>query len=173
QEDAYKVTVKDRNVSNANEKQIHWIEVQYKEITGGSSIDFTIQPYDSIYDVSTWVGEVYNNTKLEGSPYIIGGKNSKTSVEKIDFNWGTGSPQFSVPKDKFSTRFTKTIKLEKGTYLFETKADDGVRVKVDGKVVLDSWKDSSGDENQIMVWVEEGTHKIAVEHYENTGTASL
>ncbi|HEO8418042.1 TPA: glucosaminidase domain-containing protein, partial [Yersinia enterocolitica] len=173
QEDAYKVTVKDRNVSNANEKQIHWIEVQYKEITGGSSIDFTIQPYDSIFDVGTWVGEFYTNKNFEGTPYIMGGKNTSQEIANLHFNWGKNSPNISIPSDRFSARFTKKVDVEDGTYIFEAAVDDGIQVYVDGDRIINSWDNNSLEPKKASKYLTAGTHKIVVEYLEEVGDASI
>ena len=41
--------------------------------------------------------------------------------------------------DTFSIRFTQQVDLTAGEYTFTTTSDDGVRVKVDGDLVIDKW----------------------------------
>ncbi|MRH45176.1 galactose oxidase, partial [Aquibacillus halophilus] len=135
--EAIQMRVADRNDVPANEKDIHLIEVQYREASATSSVDVFLEPYESaIASSSTWIGEFFENDKFRGVPLIVGGNNSFEPVTAIDYNWGQGSPLATVPKDHFSARFTKNIRLsEAKTYIVDASADDGVRVSVDGKVV--------------------------------------
>lgn len=172
-EDAVKISIQDRPVSNSNEKDVHWIEVQYFESKGGASIDFFIEPFQAA-TVDSWVGEIYPNRNLQGIPFVIGGKNSSTNLEKLDFNWGNSSPITKVPVDNFSARYTKTVDLEEGMYQFEARADDGIRVYVDDQLVIDAWKDSGAEQLRVgRVALSQGEHTIKVEYYENKGLAQL
>ncbi|MRH45175.1 hypothetical protein GH741_21405, partial [Aquibacillus halophilus] len=77
-----------------------------------------------------------------------------------------GSPLATVPKDHFSARFTKNIRLsEAKTYIVDASADDGVRVSVDGKVVIDGWN-SGPKQKQAIIDLEPGDHAVQVEYYE-------
>ncbi|MRH43929.1 hypothetical protein GH741_14900, partial [Aquibacillus halophilus] len=135
--EAIQVKIADRSNYPVNEKDVHWIEVEYRENTARSEIDVFLEPYESaIASSSTWIGEFFENDKFRGVPLIVGGNNSFEPVTAIDYNWGQGSPLATVPKDHFSARFTKNIRLsEAKTYIVDASADDGVRVSVDGKVV--------------------------------------
>ena len=55
----------------------------------------------------------------------------------IDFDWGEGSPGAAVPADRFSARWTRTKTYTAGTYRFSVTGDDGIRVLVDGTLVLE------------------------------------
>lgn len=173
QEDAVKVTIQDRNVSNSEEKDVHWIEVQYFEAKQGSNVEFFIEPFQSVIK-NTWVGEIYPNMNFQGNPYVIGGRNSSVYLGKLDFNWGLSSPYSKVPVDLFTARFTKQEYFEEGIYLFEARADDGIRVWVDNQKVIDSWIDSGADRLRVgKIALEKGEHTIKVEYYEKGGLAQL
>lgn len=174
QEEAIKFTVNDRNVSDENEKDVHWIEVQYSEHGGDAFLEFYLEPFDSALGIGYWMGELYPNTNLEGSPYIVGGRSTSEPIQKLSYNWGTGSPQKVIPADRFSARYTKIDSFDTGTYVFTAKADDGIRVWVDDTLLIDSWKESSS--NLLIkedIYLESGDHKIVVEYYENRGDAIL
>ena len=57
--------------------------------------------------------------------------------DRLDFDWGNGSPDSLIPADRFSVRWTRSIDLEAGVYRFDLVVDDGVRFYVDGTLVLD------------------------------------
>ncbi len=117
--------------------------------------------------ITGWKGEYFGNATLTGNPVLC------RDDAAVNFTWGTAAPAAGLPVDGFSTRFTKVVELNAGTYRFNVRADDGVRVKVDGTSVIDSWKAATGTVLTGTATVASGTHTIVVEHYENTGDSSL
>jgi hypothetical protein len=87
--------------------------------------------------------------------------------EVIDFNWGTGSPAPEISSDQFSVRWTAKRTFEAGTYRFHALTDDGVRVWVDGRLIVDQWHDYPLGHYQAEVHLSAGQHDIKVEYYEN------
>ncbi|XHR29840.1 MAG: PA14 domain-containing protein [Chthoniobacteraceae bacterium] len=93
----------------------------------------------------------------------------------INFDWGTGSPDSSVPADKFSARWTGVVvPLYSDAYTFYTKSDDGVRLWVNGKLIVDSWVDQGSVEHSGTITLTAGQkYDIQVAYYENGGGASV
>ena len=59
----------------------------------------------------------------------------------IDWYWGEGSPNPRMPKDHFSVRWSGWLKCpQKCRCKLIVAADDGVRLKLDGKLIMDRWK---------------------------------
>src|SRR6478609_4650718 len=59
---------------------------------------------------------------------------------KIQFAWGKGSPDPSIPASAFSVRWTGTVTApSNGTYTFRERASDGIRVWVGGNLLIDDW----------------------------------
>jgi len=96
-----------------------------------------------------------------------------TKTGRIDFRWGSGGPGAKRPADRFATHATTRIPLKKGRYRLRTVSDDGVRVKVDGKVVLEDWTWHAPKEQSVDLDLDEGEHEIVVEHFEIDGHAVL
>lgn len=92
---------------------------------------------------------------------------------KLDFNWGGGAPHEKVPADHFATVATAEIELKAGTYEFTTTSDDGVRLTVDDKVVIDNWTWHAPTENSGAVKLADGKHAVKLEHFEIDGWAVL
>lgn len=68
----------------------------------------------------------------------------------LDFAWGPGPAAPGLPADLWSARWSGTLRVPRtGDYRIKTRADDGVRVKVDGRLVIDAW---------IPHWDEEPRH---------------
>ncbi len=60
---------------------------------------------------------------------------------QVDFNWNWQSPGSGVPREYFSVRWTgKLYAPTTGKYRFSATADDGVRVWVNGKKIIDEWR---------------------------------
>ncbi|WP_462410946.1 PA14 domain-containing protein [Neobacillus sp. Marseille-QA0830] len=173
-EDSIKLTISDRSEAKAGEQDVHWIDVEYLEQTGNGKVEVLLEPF-SPATVNNWIGEVYQNKSLEGSPIIIGGGNSMNPINTINFNWGSteDSPHPSITGDNFSMRLTKKVQLDTGTYLFTAKADDGMRVLLDGQVIMDYWQNYDFSEKRYAQYIESGQHTITVEYYENVGNANL
>jgi beta-N-acetylglucosaminidase len=177
-EDSVKINVSSRTDQEAQQnpavKDMHWIEVVYLEKTGGSKVEFDIAPYSQVKSTDGWVGEIYPNTNLSGNPVIIGGEGALASLNEINFNWGNESPQRLIGADNFSGRFTKKLQVDQpGTYQFKLWADDGVRLYVDGKKVIDSWQASGGGLREASVQLSAGNHEVKIEYYEGNGNALL
>ncbi|MCM3763512.1 PA14 domain-containing protein [Neobacillus niacini] len=173
QEDATKIQIADRTDTKPGQENVHWIQVEYYEGGHISNLEFFLEPFEKVID-NTWVGEFYSNMTLSGNPIVIGGANSAANISKIDFNWGSGSPDKSIPSDRFSGKFTKKVQLEAGTYLFKVKSDDGVKVFVDNELILDNWQNKDVKEmKKVAKYLSSGQHTLVIEYMENTGDAFL
>ncbi len=123
------------------------------------------------------IAEYFNNRELEGEPVL------KQIEKAIDFDWGygahvagggPGSPNPEVVNiDKWSARWIgKFVSPGEGLYELGLKADNGVRLFLDGKLVLDAWTDSKPGEFKIARFpFEEGRkYDFRLEYYENWGS---
>lgn len=100
--------------------------------SGGGSGDVAFTPLGGD---PAWNGEYFNNATLT-APATFGRSDSA-----IDFNWGQGSPGNGINNDNFSVRWTRTIQFPQGRFRFRATVDDGVRLYIDGGIVIDQWKD--------------------------------
>ncbi|MGH2625804.1 MAG: PA14 domain-containing protein, partial [Anaerolineales bacterium] len=95
-------------------------------------------------------GEYFANRDSLRNPYLV------RDDARIDFNWGLGAPASGMPADNFAVRWTRTIRLERGTYLFRAASDDGIRVWVDDRRVISDWSEHSFRESTAEVSVVRG-----------------
>ncbi len=59
---------------------------------------------------------------------------------KVDWLWGGDAPDPEVPRDNFSARWTGWLKAPRpGRYKIIAVADDGVRLWLDGQLLIDEW----------------------------------
>jgi mono/diheme cytochrome c family protein len=113
------------------------------------------------------VGSYFNNATLTGMPVL-------TRVEAVNFNWGSGSPGAGVNADNFSVRWTgKLAPGSSGSYRFQTYADDGVRLWVNGSLVIDNWTDHAPTTNSSATVSLTAGQKVTLtmEYYERGGGA--
>jgi beta-glucosidase len=96
---------------------------------------------------------------------------------RLDFDWETGRPAPQLSEDGFSARWTgRLVVPESGEYRLGAVADDGVRVYLDGQLLVDAWTDSArwSPPKTILkqVRLERGrAYEIRFEYYDNAGPA--
>lgn len=61
--------------------------------------------------------------------------------------------------------------LEPAVYRFYARAEDGIRLYVDGNLVLDEWHAGAGDNVYTVELSLGGEHRLVVEYYERTDAA--
>lgn len=84
--------------------------------------------------MALFIGEVFGNITLNGAPIAT------RQDPFIDFDWGEMAPQSGVGADNFSIRWTATVQAGfTETYTFVTESDDGVRLYVDGNLIIDNF----------------------------------
>jgi hypothetical protein len=89
----------------------------------------------------------------------------------INFDWGSGSPGSGVNVDSFTARWVGSFAFEASTYEFSATADDGVRLWVDGQLLIDQWKDQGATTYKATKTMSAGTHEVKVKYYEYGGLA--
>jgi alpha-D-xyloside xylohydrolase len=93
----------------------------------------------------------------------------------VDFDWGLGPPLPEVPADQFSVRWTGRLRApETGEYELATVADDGVRLWLDGKLVIDDWTQHAPEYHAGRVTLEAGKrYDFRLEYYDEILGASV
>ena len=66
----------------------------------------------------------------------------------VNFDWASGAPAAGVPADNFSVRWTGRVQAPvTGTYRFTTVSDDGIRLWINGQLVINNWTDHAATTN--------------------------
>ena len=115
---------------------------------------------------SAWRGEYVNSRWLAGRPLVL------REDQAIDFDWGAGSPDASLPADNFGVRWRRYVSLDRGFYRFSVRAQGAVRLWVDGQMVIEAPVDGSMDEAKMILVPEDGNHVLQLEYGEASGEAS-
>lgn len=116
-------------------------------------------------------GEYYTNDNLTGpnlSPIL-----TRTDMN-IYFLWGNGSPAVQVPPDRFSVRWTGRLQTRHaGWHSFHTVTDEGVRLWIDGRLIIDRWSDHPVTEHTGVIALEPGRYyPLMMEYREKTSNAT-
>ncbi len=112
-------------------------------------------------------GEYFDNKNLEGTPVKV------VDEKQINFDWGGGSPFKNMSDDNYSARWTSYLKPPvSGEFELNASTDDGVRLYLNDKLVIDDWVDRGVTTSTYKVNLEKGKpYKMAMEFYENKGDA--
>lgn len=99
---------------------------------------------------------------------------STTKDAAIDFDWSSTPPP-GLPHDDYSVRWTGFIRPERSaTYRFKTVSDDGVRLWIDGRQVIDDWTDHAPQPDVASVYLSNGRpHSIRLEYFQWNGGARI
>ncbi|SET25807.1 Beta-N-acetylglucosaminidase, partial [Salinibacillus kushneri] len=148
----------------------HSIRVDVKETAGEASLDFSL---DDLHRDNRWYGVVFPNDDLSGQGSLTG---YDPQIPNLNFDWGNAkSPASGIPANTtFSAVYQRNITVENGSYNISSYSNGGIRVYVDGKLVIDNWNDTG--EIQPLdkdLSLSNGTHSIRVEFRETKGEASI
>lgn len=114
-------------------------------------------------------GEYFDNPRLEGAPRL-----TRTDA-RIDFRWTLNSPGRGIPFDWYSARWTGTLTVpDSGVARIGVEGNDGYRLYLDDKLVIDNWrKQSFGTRTTRVSFSPGSTHRVRLEFYETTGVARV
>ena len=89
--------------------------------------------------------------------------------QKVEFNWGNNEPLKGMTPDTFSIRWRgQIIAPETGEYTFSTFTDDGVRLFIDNKLIVNYWQDQAPLIQSGRIVLEAGKkYDVKLEYYEN------
>jgi hypothetical protein len=132
----------------------------------------TMNPYGQLEKGTGLMGEYYDNLDFTGFKF--------SRVDPvINFTWDKASPEPSVEKDIFSIRWTgQIVPLYSETYTFNTNTNDGVRLWINDKLIIDQWKvfyDGDAEYSGTIDLTAGKKYSIKLEYFEdiNAATAKL
>ena len=153
------------------EKTNHKIKIGYAEgvqLDGdGSFIDSSFLYLPSNPEVHGLAAEFFDNKNLEGKAIL-------TRVDKtLNFNWGNDAPFADFRNENYSARWTTILKpVKTGNYIIDVSSDDGSRLFINGKLVVDDWSDHAIEVHSYKIKLEAGkSYLLKYEFYQNGGDA--
>ncbi|HVS04065.1 MAG TPA: PA14 domain-containing protein [Thermoanaerobaculia bacterium] len=92
---------------------------------------------------------------------------------RIDFNWTGLSPAPGVPAESFSVRWTGEVRAPvDGTYHFAVASDDGARLWLGDRQLVDAWVLQQVTSHGAAVELATGWHSIRLEYFQ-AGTGAI
>lgn len=169
-----------------------------KAVANGGGVTINVGPYcdgqipllqqERLLQLGAWL-------KVNGEAIYASTMYSKATEEKevelsridpeINFDWVRNSPGKPVTEDHFTATWTGYIQPRfTDDYLFEAQADDGIRLWIDNKLVVNKWDaDVTGTQSNVMeagksiakeghIMLEAGKkYEIKVEYFETQQNA--
>jgi parallel beta-helix repeat protein len=124
--------------------------------------------------VFAWTDSTHPLTASEAFQSLLRGERGAPALtraeKRLDYMWSR--PRIpDWPQDKYGVTATTTVELPPGSYALRTISDDGIRVFVDGQLVLEDWSvhESRVRETPLAA----GKHEIRVEYFQGDGWAEL
>jgi hypothetical protein len=131
---------------------------------------------------NTYKGDVWSFTTAKAGGGVRGDYDKGRTFDnlvltrtdpRIDFSWGEGEPDPAVGIDQFSARWTGEVEAAfTETYTFYTNSDDGIRLWIDGQLIVENWTNHSATEDRGTIDLVAGnTYGLVMEFYEDDGGA--
>lgn len=94
---------------------------------------------------------------------------------QLDFDWKTGAPAGGLQADDFSVRWSGQLEAPRSEwFIFRVDADDGVRLTVNGAVVIDGWTNGSLARTSAPLRFTAGQKvEVTLEYFEAWGSAHV
>lgn len=149
--------------------------VRYAAGPGRRSPDYTVIPAEHLTSISAGrteqglKGEYFDNIRHAGQPRMV------RNDPRIDFAWTLSAPAEGIPFDWYSVRWTGRLTAPlMGVQRIGVEGNDGFRLYLDGKLVIDNWKKESYRTLLANVGLRPGTtHDLRLEYFESTGNARI
>jgi hypothetical protein len=130
-------------------------------------IDLALNPPDAVQAMGNGLrGDYFDGVALEA------GDTGTLDLSRVDatinFDWGSGRPSAAVDDDWFSVRWSgRIMPLHSETYTFATLTDEGVRLWIDGKLLIDRWVNQTATTHSgTITLVANRKYDIRMEYFE-------
>ena len=127
----------------------------------------TPEPLPTPVVITEWRGEYFDNPHLSGAPVLV------RNDSAILFGWGPDSPGPNVPTDGFSARWSRDVEFPAGTYRFRVLVDDGARLWVDDRVIVDRWRSGEPKSYTGEITLAKGPHRLRLEYFDDRFDAQV
>jgi len=135
---------------------------------GGATHAGAVWSFTTIGPAAGLKAEYFSNMEVAGDPIVT------QTEEQIDYQWGEGEVA-GGSSDNVSARWTADLEIAvTDTYTFITRTDDGARLYLDGRLIIDQWVDQGPtDALSAPIDLAGGSfHSLVMEYYENAGGAA-
>lgn len=140
-----------------------------EKIPAGNPYQFAIKRFEKKLD---WHVRLFNyEGDRPADDFASGNALAEKSVDELYFAWW-GKPADGLNEDKFATESKTVFDIAPGDYTLELTSDDGARLYLDDKLIVDNWTIHEPETDEVTVTLG-GRHTIRIEHFEAGGFATL
>jgi beta-glucosidase len=148
------------------------VNVYYSEGCGREASEYAVIPAKNMFCYPNGkrenglLGEYFNNINLEGKPEL-----SRVDPQ-IKFRWTLFSPDPErINYDWFSVRWTGKLKVpETGNFKIGIEGNDGYRLYINNKLVIDNWKKQTYQSKLTNFhFKKDKEYDLKIEFFETTG----
>ncbi len=161
---------------------MHTIQAQFRDLVGEAFQEIWWQgpgflPLDLLPEAVpeygyTWLAEYWSDYFGESIDRTLTPHFSRLEGTVLNHPWGMTGPDPMMVNDYFRSKFTRQADFDCGTYRFSIEADDGVRLTIDGQVLVDRWYEGV----HVISFdraMSKGVHQLRVDHYEAAGDSQI
>lgn len=146
----------------------HDIRIDYFEAGGQAVARFrwdliTSGSGNSGAQFPNWRAQYFNRPDLAGTPVLV------RDDRYINNNWGTNSPGPGVNSQFWSVRWTRQINALPGQYRIVLTSDDGSRLFINGRLIVDNWRDQASTASSADFFWNGGVMTVVIEYYNASG----
>ncbi len=146
-------------------------KVLYAPGCGRNSNDYVVVPAAQLKSnkAEGLQAEYFANIALNGTPVL------KRTDKTIDFRWTLFGPGTGMDADFYSARWTgQLLSPVTGNYKIGLEGNDGFRLYINNKLVIDNWQKQSYNTKVADYFFEKGkSYNLKVEFYEPKGNATI
>ena len=159
--DGIKNFVKNKNIEVSYSKGIDWNLKQFVTVP---------TEFLSSENQKGLKGNYFSNSDLKGNPSF------EKQDEKLNFKWTLYSPNpEKLQPDNYSVRWAGKLEApNSGKYQLGLRGNDGFRLYLNGKLLIDNWEKLSYSTKTVDVdFIKGQKYDIVIEFHENRGEANI
>jgi beta-glucosidase len=155
------------SVLDAMRARLGEAQVRFAPGPGREAAEFGLIPAAAFG--SGLAGDYWANPRLEGGPAL------SRSDAQIDFRWTFNSPGRNIPVDWYSVRWNGLLTVPtEGVRRIAVEGNDGYRLYLDDRLVIDNWKKQSYRTRSVEVqWEPASQHRVRLEYFETVGNGRI
>lgn len=143
----------------------HTVRLEYFHSDGPAVVQMRV---DYLQNFPDWKAEYFDRPDLNSSPVVV------RNEAAINYNWGTTSPiPGTVPDNNFAVRWTRTAEFDSDSYLFQISVEGGVRMWLDGQILIDGWGERELRQVEAIKVLDRGPHSLRIEYFKETGSGQI
>jgi hypothetical protein len=151
------------------------LTLEYRPAKGGTPVRFAYRHFEPPQDwrirAFVWSDSTDPRSRTSAFEALLRTTPAVTMrAGRLDFEWYRPAIA-SLPKEKWALEATSTVSLAPDRYTLRTISDDGVRVWVDGRLLIDHWTPHESTVDAVPL--AGGRHELRVEYYQVDGWTEL